>query len=77
LIATLLAAIGVGLGILFVARGGRRRAPIVAPERARDALLEEIAALEDALASGEVGPRTYETARRELIDLLAMTLNPV
>ncbi|MGA3119235.1 MAG: hypothetical protein ABSF69_00560 [Polyangiaceae bacterium] len=76
-VATLLAALGVGVGIFFVARGGRRRAPIEAPERARDALLEEIAALEEALASGEVGPRTYETARRELIDLLALALNPV
>jgi hypothetical protein len=41
---------------------------------AREALLEDLAGLERAHAAGEVGPRTYERARRELIDALARVL---
>jgi len=39
--------------------------------RARDLLLQELVALEKARRAEEVGPRTYETARRALVDALA------
>ncbi len=73
LIATLLASCGVALGLVFAASGRRRR---VGPgdrdmKAAREALLEELAGLDRAHVAGEVGPRTYERARRELLDALA------
>lgn len=40
-------------------------------QRARRLLLEELAALEEGRKSGEIGPKTYEHARRNLIDSLA------
>lgn len=39
--------------------------------RARSLLLEELAALEEGRKSGEIGPKTYEHTRRNLIDSLA------
>jgi hypothetical protein len=41
----------------------------------RGQLLEELEELEAAHRTGEIGPKTYERARRELIDLLARTLS--
>lgn len=75
-VATLLAICGVGTGLAFAAFGRRRqRVPGDAGDISlRDALLEELAGLERAHTSGRVGPRTYERARRELIDALAHTL---
>jgi hypothetical protein len=63
----------VGLGLVFAASGRRRR---VGPgdrdmKAAREALLEELAGLDRAHVAGVVGPRTYERARRELLDALA------
>jgi hypothetical protein len=44
------------------------------PKKAnRDRLLEALRDLEAAHASGDVGPKTYEKSRRELIDDLALT----
>ena len=40
----------------------------------RTAWLEELEELERARAEGEVGPKTYERARREIIDGIARTL---
>jgi hypothetical protein len=75
LIATLLAACGVGVGIVFSAlRGQRPRAASGGVKAARNALLEELAELERARAAGDVGPRSYERARRELVDAMARTL---
>lgn len=74
LVATVLAALGVGTGLLLIVRRGRRPLPVRDPVEARDALLEELAELEDARAADQVGPLTYGTARRELIDRLALTL---
>ena len=37
-------------------------------------LLNELEELEKAHLAGDVGPKTYERARRELIDALARTL---
>jgi len=44
------------------------------PDGARASLLEELANLERAHTAGAVGARTYERARRELIDALAFSL---
>jgi hypothetical protein len=41
---------------------------------ARERLLEELERLERDRASGEVGPRTYEAARRSMLDALARLL---
>jgi hypothetical protein len=41
----------------------------------RKSVLQELALLERAHTEGAVGPKTYERARRELIDALALTLS--
>jgi hypothetical protein len=41
----------------------------------RGQILGELEELERLHATGEVGPKTYERARRELIDALARTLS--
>jgi hypothetical protein len=71
-IATTLAAGGVAVGLLFATTRRKRR--LAAPLGAREALLQELAELEQARAEGEVGPQTYERTRRELIDSLARLL---
>jgi hypothetical protein len=73
-VATLLATCGVVVGLAFASsRRGRRTLP-GASQASREALLAELADLERARASGEVGPQTYEQARREIIDALARSL---
>jgi hypothetical protein len=67
--ATLVAAGGVGLGLFFGTRKHRKRD--LNGERAR--VLAELEALERAHASGDVGPKTYQRERRELVDDLART----
>ncbi len=71
ILATALAGCGVGVGLVLGRRRERRSANTKAVKLA---LLEEIVALEEARASGEVGPRTYEQTRRQLIDALSRTL---
>ncbi len=76
LVATLLASCAVGFG-LFIAGSGRNergKSRLRDAKVTRDALLEELAELERAHTSGQVGPRTYERARRELLQALAYTL---
>lgn len=75
-IASLIAACGVMVGVVFAAAGGTAgRSPRKGDKkRAREALLAELAELEKALAAGDVGPKTYERARRELIESIARTL---
>jgi hypothetical protein len=74
LIASLLAACGVVVGLVF-AFAGRSRGPRGGDTRARRAaLLADLADLERAHDAGAVGPKTYERARRELIDAIARTL---
>ena len=75
LVASALAAVVIALGFVYSRRG--KSAPAReksgrGKERAR--VLAEIEELERARRAGEVGPRTYENARRELIDALARTL---
>ncbi len=72
LVATLLAAIGVAAGLGF---SFSRRSDAPAPDSsARLALLGELGELEKARIAGQVGPKTYERTRRELVDALAYTL---
>ncbi len=70
-IATTLAALGVVAGI-WVAR--RPRQPKVSTKRDRRRLLAEFEELEHARSHGDIGPKTYERAHRELIDELAALL---
>jgi hypothetical protein len=70
-IATFLAfgglAYGVVLGAKKPAKGDRKK------ERGR--LLDDLEALERTHAAGDVGPKTYERARRDLIDEIAHTFD--
>lgn len=74
-IAVVLAVFAVLAGVAYIVQGGGdgtldedgRRDLI----EAREALLEEIVALERAHKSGEVGPRTYGRVRTSLVDALA------
>jgi hypothetical protein len=72
-IAVLIASVGVGLGLFFTLTSARRRRRPVDQDvsAARDMLLDELAELERARTDGSVGPKTYERARRELMDSLA------
>jgi hypothetical protein len=76
LVATLLAACAVTAGLVIAGAGRKRRSRsrLLDAKVTRDALLEELVGLERAHTSGEVGPRTYERARRELLEALAFTL---
>jgi hypothetical protein len=74
LLATLLAACSVvaGLVLALSGRGGPSATGHTKSDRA--SILEELAELERGRETGEVGPKTYERVRRELIDALARTL---
>lgn len=74
MIAVVLAGLGVATGLLLVARKRGTADPSRRILESQQSLLAELGALEDARAAGEVGPRTYEKARRELLDSLALTL---
>jgi hypothetical protein len=75
LVATLvaMAAIVLGFVLAFTGRGPQRGR---GQPSSRDAILEELAELERAHTAGEIGPKTYERGRRELIVALARTLSP-
>lgn len=64
-------AVFVGVGLW-----GRRTPSAAARKELQEALLRELAELEQARSAGDVGPRTYERVRRELVDALAKTLRP-
>lgn len=51
----------------------RKREAPATTKGARDILLEELTELERSRERGDIGPKTYERARRELIDQLALT----
>jgi hypothetical protein len=73
--AAIAAAIAIGgLGFAWQNRGaGAGRVPPVGKvdaEHARDLLLTELVALETAHSQRRIGPRTYESARRSLLDAL-------
>jgi len=74
-VATSVAAVGVLFGLVLTTR---RRSPSrdrISMKRERQRLLEDLEDLERAHLSGEVGPKTYERARRELVDAIARTLD--
>ena len=76
-VATSIAAVGVLFGLVITTR---RRAAVrdrSGAKRERQRLLEELEDLERAHLAGEVGPKTYERARRELVDAIAHTLERV
>ena len=85
--ASLLATIGIAFGLwqslrrtISHHRGGEGTQKRVAENTVdagvmRQSVLEELALLEKAHTSGDVGPKTYERVRRELIDALALTLS--
>jgi hypothetical protein len=75
-VATGIAGVGVLAGLAFAfGRAGVGAAGAKKPRRRERALLlVELEDLERAHAEGEIGPKTYERARRELIDALARTL---
>lgn len=70
LLATGLSACGVVTGFAVVFSRRRLRA---SPRRARSAILNDLVSLERARSAGDVGPKTYERARRRLINVLAET----
>ena len=77
--------ISVALGLLALVVGGvfafRRDGSLASEEEradlreARDALLDEVVALERARAAGEVGPKTYPRLRAALLDALARVVS--
>jgi hypothetical protein len=73
-IASALTACCVAFGIAFAASGRQRRPSGAGRKSSRAALLDELLQLERARGAGEVGPKTYERVRREIIDALARTL---
>jgi hypothetical protein len=74
LLATLLAACGVAAGLVLALSGRAGGSAAVQAKGSRTSILEELAELERGRESGEVGPKTYDRVRRELIDALARTL---
>jgi hypothetical protein len=75
LIAFALAACGIAAGLAFAFGYAPKPAASKTSARARRAaVLEDLAELERARAIGEVGPKTYERSRRQLIDALSRTL---
>jgi hypothetical protein len=73
LLASVIALCTVAAGIFLAATG--RRATQAEPKRnTRASLLEDLRELERAHEAGEVGPKTYERARREIIVALARSL---
>jgi hypothetical protein len=58
---------------VFTTSSSRRRRKAADPDvaAARDMLLDELLGLERARAAGTVGPKTYDRARRDLMESLA------
>jgi hypothetical protein len=75
IIATCLASLGVILGFVFAysASAGGSASPSRGKSTRAD-LLAQLEDLERARLADEVGPRTYERLRRQLIDAIARTL---
>lgn len=73
-IATGLAAIGVVFGLVLTSRRRPKREDKTGAKRERQRLLGDLEDLERARLAGDVGPKTYARARREIIDAIARTL---
>jgi hypothetical protein len=70
---TALAVLG-GLGVAYAQRGATAKTKKRDQKIEQDHLLAELEELERLHRAGDVGPRTYERARREIIDALARLL---
>ncbi|MEO8801211.1 MAG: hypothetical protein ABI551_25185, partial [Polyangiaceae bacterium] len=73
-IATGLAAIGVVFGLVMTSRRRPKKEDKTGGKRERQRLLGDLEDLERARLAGDVGPKTYARARREIIDSIARTL---
>jgi hypothetical protein len=79
-IAVLLAVVALGAGIAYAAQSsdgqldGDSKKDLA---EAREALLDELVALERARKSGEVGPKTYGRVRASLLDALARIVSMI
>ncbi len=62
------------VGVAFAQRRGRARNGGSGPQRDHQALLDELAELERGHRAGDVGPKTYARARRDLLERLARVL---
>lgn len=76
IVATCVAGLGflIGLGFVVSARKGVADGAGSGNKPLRQQLLAELEELERAHRAGDVGPKTYERARREIIDSIARTL---
>jgi hypothetical protein len=79
-IAVLLAVVALGAGIAYVVQTSA--GPVDGDGKkdlaeARDALLDELVALERARKSGEIGPKTYARVRASLLDALARIVSMI
>jgi len=72
--ATMLASLTVAFGLVLGFGKKTGRGSGAKTERA--SLLEELEELERAHRRGDVGPKTYEKVRRQLVDAIAQTLDP-
>lgn len=80
LVAAGLAVLALALGVLGARRNSSTEGRGELAEElaeARDTLLEELASLERAKATGEVGPKSYEKLRNALLDALARVLSRI
>jgi hypothetical protein len=77
-IATACAALAVAFGLVFATQSKKSGAGALRGDSkgVRAALLADLEELERAHRAGDVGPKTYERARREIIDAIARTLAP-
>jgi hypothetical protein len=75
IVATGLAGLLVALGFAFGVRRSTEGTGPSGDKARRSRLLAELADLERARKQGDVGPKTYERARREIIDAIASTLD--
>jgi hypothetical protein len=76
-VGTALAAAGIAAGIWVTTQSrflARKRNTKAGVKRDRERILQEVEDLERAHARGDIGPKTYERARRELVDELASIL---
>lgn len=67
--ATLFSAVGLVLGLVL----GTKKPPPRDRKNERSRLLADLEDLERAHLAGDVGPKTYERARREIVDAIART----
>ena len=74
LVAFVLAGCGVLVGFGFAFGRSSPPSPRAGARARRHELLDELAELERARAAGEVGPKTYERSRREIMDALSRLL---